>query len=58
MGVANEGMRGFRDILDRYKAQHGLDLSYQIFDVRRKGQVPDTILMRIHIKRRAGQSAG
>ena len=41
-GVANEGMRGFRDILDRYKVQHNLDLSYQIFDVRRKGQVPDT----------------
>jgi len=41
-GVANEGVRGFRDILDRYKAQHGLDLSYQIFDVRLKGQVPDT----------------
>ncbi|RYU87244.1 GMP synthase [Mucilaginibacter terrigena] len=41
-GVANEGMRGFRDILDRYKAQHGLDLSYQTFDVRRKAQVPDT----------------
>lgn len=41
-GVANEGMRGFRDILDRYKAQHGLDLSYQVFDIRRKGQVPDT----------------
>lgn len=40
-GVANEGMRGFRDILDRYKVQHNLDLSYQIFDVRRKGQVPD-----------------
>jgi GMP synthase-like glutamine amidotransferase len=41
-GVANEGMRGFRDILDRYKAQHNLDLSYQVFDVRRKAQVPDT----------------
>jgi GMP synthase-like glutamine amidotransferase len=41
-GVANEGMRGFRDILDRYRVQHNLDLSYQIFDVRRKGQVPDT----------------
>ncbi|MES2266399.1 MAG: GMP synthase [Bacteroidota bacterium] len=41
-GVANEGMRGFRDILERYKAQHGLDLSYQVFDVRLKGQVPDT----------------
>jgi GMP synthase-like glutamine amidotransferase len=41
-GIANEGMRGFRDILERYKAQHGLDLSYEIFDVRRKGQVPAT----------------
>ena len=41
-GVANEGMRGFRDILDRYKAQHSLELSYRIFDVRLKGQVPDT----------------
>jgi GMP synthase-like glutamine amidotransferase len=41
-GVANEGMRGFRDILDRYKAKHNLDLSYQVFDVRRKAQVPDT----------------
>jgi GMP synthase-like glutamine amidotransferase len=40
-GVANEGMRGFRDILDRYKVQHNLNLSYQVFDVRRKGQVPD-----------------
>ncbi|MET3978532.1 GMP synthase-like glutamine amidotransferase [Mucilaginibacter sp. UYP25] len=41
-GVANEGMRGFRDILDRYKTKHGLELSYQTFDVRLKGQVPDT----------------
>ncbi|MEB0249028.1 MULTISPECIES: GMP synthase [unclassified Mucilaginibacter] len=41
-GVANEGMRGFRDILERYKGQHNLDLTYQIFDVRLKGQVPDT----------------
>lgn len=41
-GVANEGMRGFRHILERYKAQHNLNLTYQIFDVRLKGQVPDT----------------
>jgi len=41
-GVANEGMRGFRDILDRYRVQHNLNLSYQVFDVRLKGQVPDT----------------
>lgn len=41
-GVANEGMRGFRDILERYKAQHDLNLSYEVFDVRRKAQVPAT----------------
>ncbi|TSD63991.1 GMP synthase [Inquilinus sp. KBS0705] len=41
-GIANEGMRGFRDILERYKVQHGLDLTYEVFDVRLKGQVPST----------------
>jgi len=41
-GVANEGMRGFRDILERYKAQHNLNLSYQVFDVRGEAEVPDT----------------
>lgn len=41
-GIANEGMRGFRDILERYNAKHGLNLSYQVFDVRKKAQVPGT----------------
>ena len=41
-GIANEGMRGFRDILERYKAKHNLNLSYQVFDVRKKAQVPGT----------------
>lgn len=40
-GIANEGMRGFQDILNRYKAQNRLNLSFEIFDVRRKCQVPD-----------------
>lgn len=40
-GVANEGMRGFQDILNRYKAKNELNLTYQIFDVRRKCEVPD-----------------
>jgi GMP synthase-like glutamine amidotransferase len=40
-GIANEGMRGFQDILSRYKAKHQLNLSFEIFDVRRKCQVPD-----------------
>ncbi|RWY49304.1 type 1 glutamine amidotransferase [Mucilaginibacter gilvus] len=41
-GIANEGMRGFREILERYKAKHDLNLSYEVFDVRRKAQVPGT----------------
>ncbi|MDB5137552.1 MAG: synthase [Mucilaginibacter sp.] len=40
-GIANEGMRGFQDILNRYKAKHQLNLSFEIFDVRRKCQIPD-----------------
>jgi len=40
-GIANEGMRGFREILDRYKAKHDLNLSYEVFDVRKKVEVPD-----------------
>lgn len=39
-GFANEGMRGFRDILERYKDKHSLNLSYTVFDVRKKAQVP------------------
>ena len=41
-GIANQGMRCFQDILDRYKATNGLNLSYQVFDVRKSNQVPDT----------------
>jgi GMP synthase-like glutamine amidotransferase len=39
-GIPNEGMRGFQDILKRYRAMHQLNLSFQIFDVRKKCQVP------------------
>ncbi len=41
-GVANQGMRGFHDILNRYKTQHLVDLSVEVFDVRGKLEVPDT----------------
>ncbi|MGH7237997.1 MAG: type 1 glutamine amidotransferase [Candidatus Saccharimonadales bacterium] len=41
-GVANEGMRGFCDILDRYRLKRNLDLSYEIFDIRKKVEVPGT----------------
>jgi len=39
-GIANEGMRGFREILERYKVKNELDLSYEVFDVRRNCEVP------------------
>jgi GMP synthase-like glutamine amidotransferase len=39
-GIPNEGMRGFQDILNAYKTQHQLNLSFEIFDVRKKTEVP------------------
>ena len=39
-GIANEGMRGFQDILNRYKAKNNFNLSYEIFDLRKKCEVP------------------
>jgi GMP synthase-like glutamine amidotransferase len=40
-GIENEGMRGFREILERYRDKHQLDLTYEVFDVRKKVEVPD-----------------
>jgi GMP synthase-like glutamine amidotransferase len=39
-GVENEGMRGFREILQRYQAKNDLNLSYEVFDVCKKVEVP------------------
>jgi GMP synthase-like glutamine amidotransferase len=39
-GIENEGMRGFREILQRYKTKNDLDLTYEVFDVRKKVEVP------------------
>jgi GMP synthase-like glutamine amidotransferase len=41
-GIANQGMRCFQDILERYKATHNLNLSYRVFDVRKSNEVPGT----------------
>jgi GMP synthase-like glutamine amidotransferase len=41
-GVENEGMRGFREILDRYRIKNDLNLSYEVFDVRKKVEMPGT----------------
>jgi GMP synthase-like glutamine amidotransferase len=40
-GIPNEGMRGFQDILKRYRAKHRLNLNFEIFDVRKKCEVPE-----------------
>ena len=39
-GQPNQGMRGIRDILTKYSAEQDLELSYEVFDVRLKSQVP------------------
>jgi GMP synthase-like glutamine amidotransferase len=41
-GIANQGMRGFQEILERYKAKHQLNLTYKIFDVRQQNEIPGT----------------
>jgi len=41
-GIPNEGMRGFEEILQRYKIKNNLNLTYQIFDVRKKEELPGT----------------
>ena len=40
-GIANQGMRGFNEILKRYKAVHNLNLTWQVFDVRKNNEIPD-----------------
>ncbi|MHA4893999.1 type 1 glutamine amidotransferase [Pedobacter sp. PWIIR3] len=40
-GNANQGMRGIQEILLRYREESGLDLSFDIFDLRQKGEIPD-----------------
>jgi len=41
-GIENEGMRGIREVLQRYKVQNDLDLTYQVFEVRRNCDMPGT----------------
>jgi GMP synthase-like glutamine amidotransferase len=41
-GIENEGMRGFREILERYRVKNDLNLTYEVFDVRKKVEVPGT----------------
>jgi GMP synthase-like glutamine amidotransferase len=40
-GSPNQGMRGIQEILQQYRVQTNLGLTYDIFDIRQKGEVPD-----------------
>lgn len=40
-GVANQGMRCIREILNQYAEYHHLDLEWDEFEVRQKNEVPD-----------------
>src|SRR4051812_1075629 len=41
-GHPNQGMRCFQDVLTRYSEEHHLNLSYEIFEVRKENKVPGT----------------
>lgn len=40
-GTANQGMRGILEILSRYREEVIIDLTYEVFDIRQKGEIPD-----------------
>lgn len=39
-GHPNQGMRCFQDILDKYRLQNQLELSYQVFNLRGNNEIP------------------
>lgn len=39
-GAPNQGMRGIQEILSRFGNEHNLNLSFDIFDLRQKGEIP------------------
>ena len=40
-GVPNEGMRGIRQLIEEFEADFHMPVTYEIFDVRLKTQIPD-----------------
>lgn len=40
-GVTNQGMRGIQEILQHYQEETATELSYDVFDLRQKGEIPD-----------------
>ena len=39
-GAPNQGMRGIQEILSRFKNDNNVNLSFDIFDLRQKGEIP------------------
>jgi len=39
-GAANQGMRGIQEILSRYRADTGIDMPFDVFDLRARGECP------------------
>jgi GMP synthase-like glutamine amidotransferase len=37
----NQEIRNFQDLLEQYKAKHHVNLTYQVFDLRGKNEIPD-----------------
>ncbi len=40
-GEPNEGMRGIKQLISRFATDCGLNIAYQVFDVRSKNEIPD-----------------
>ena len=40
-GFANQGMRGIKEIITNWGVAHHCDISYEVFDVRLKNELPD-----------------
>ncbi|MEJ5994155.1 GMP synthase [Pedobacter sp. Du54] len=40
-GNPNQGMRGIQEVLQQYQEKNQLDLTYDIFNIRQKNEVPD-----------------
>jgi GMP synthase-like glutamine amidotransferase len=41
-GFPNQGMRGIQELLQSYAQKSEYNLSYDLFDLRQKGEIPDT----------------
>ncbi|SDD32924.1 type 1 glutamine amidotransferase [Pedobacter soli] len=39
-GAPNQGMRGIQEILSRFRNENNIDLTFDIFDLRQKGEIP------------------